>query len=421
MRIRKSNLFGTIKVPPSKSQSLRAILFASLAEGGSLIKNVLDSPDIRAMIHACELLGASVQKRGDYLEITGFGRNPKVPSDIIDAGNSGIVLRFISAILALVDGYSVITGDHSIRFNRPMQPLLDALNQLGAFAESTKRDGFAPIIIKGKMINGKVLMDGKDSQPVSSILIASSFLKGMTEIEVKNSGEKPWVQMTLDWFDLLGISYLNDNFEHYIVHGNAKISSFEYTVPCDYSSIAFPIASALITKSEVVLENVSEDSSQGDRKLIDQLVLMGAEIEFEKGGRLKVKVSDQLKGGVIDVNDFIDAVPVLAALGCYASSKLHLTNAAIARNKESDRLSSMKRELEKMGAKIEEREDALIIHPSKLKGAHLNSHNDHRIAMALSVAAMGASGETMIEGTECIQKTYPHFKLEMQKLGADIQ
>jgi len=420
MRVRKSSLSGTILVPPSKSQSLRAILFASLAEGRSLIKNVLDSPDIKAMIHACEKLGASIQKRGGDLEITGFGRNPKVPSNVIDAGNSGIVLRFISSILALVDGYSVITGDHSLRFNRPMQPLLDAINQLGAFAESTKGDGFAPIIIKGKMSSGKVLMDGKDSQPVSAILIASSFLDGKTEIQVKNPGEKPWVQMTLDWFNRLGISYSNDNFERYVTHGNAQISGFEYTIPCDYSSIAFPIVSALITKSEVVLENTSEDTSQGDRKLIDQLISMGARIEWEENS-LRVKVSDQLKGGIIDVNDFIDAVPVLAALGCYTSTKLHLTNAAIARNKESDRLSSMKRELEKMGAHIEEREDALIIHPSKLNGATLNSHKDHRIAMALACAGMGASGETSIEDTECIQKTYPHFKQEMQKLGADIQ
>src|SRR3990167_884969 len=176
IRVNLSKLAGNISAPPSKSHTLRAILFASMANGTSRIYKYLHSPDTTAMIEACQKLGAQITVTNDMLEITGVAGEISLPDDVINAGNSGQVLRFVAAIAALAKGYSVITGDHSVRFNRPIKPLLDALQDLGAFCVSTKGDGHAPVIIKGPIKPGVATLNGSDSQPVSAILIASAFM-----------------------------------------------------------------------------------------------------------------------------------------------------------------------------------------------------------------------------------------------------
>ena len=227
--IKKSTLSGSIIAPPSKSHSLRAILFASLARGKSTIHNCLQSPDTNAMVTACIQLGAKIKHYDSTVEIIGFAGKPKLPDDVIDVGNSGQVLRFVAAIAALIDGYVVITGDHSVRYNRPVQPLIDGLSCLGANCVSMKADGHAPLIIKGPTSPGTAVLNGEDSQPVSGLLISSAFMNGATTIQVTNPGEKPWVGVTLNWFDRMGIKYNNKNFEEYTIEGGSSINGFEYT------------------------------------------------------------------------------------------------------------------------------------------------------------------------------------------------
>jgi len=187
-RINASFLNGHITIPPSKSHTLRAILFASLAKGESTIYNYLHSPDTTVMINACRQLGAEIDIDVNKLHIVGTAGKPQLPANVIDAGNSGQVLRFISAIAALIPGYTILTGDHSIRTNRPIQPLLDGLQKLNVFAVSTKDDGYAPVIIKGPLQPGKTFLHGEDSQPVSGLLIAAAFSQGPTFIQVKRHG-----------------------------------------------------------------------------------------------------------------------------------------------------------------------------------------------------------------------------------------
>lgn len=280
-KISKSKLSGTIKVPSSKSHTLRAILLASMARGKSVIRDYLPSPDTLAMITACQQIGAKIQFDRGQLEIEGVAGQPKLPDDVINAGNSGQVLRFVAAITALIPGYSIFTGDRSIRYNRPMQPLLEGIKQLGGFAESSKADGHAPVIIKGRMQPGKAIIDGQDSQTVSALLMAAAFLPGETIIAVQRAGEKPWVNLTLDWFKRLGIHCTQQNFERYVLQGNAAYSGFHYTVPGDFSSAAFPIVAALITGSEIQLENMDMQDVQGDKALIPVLQQMGANIEID--------------------------------------------------------------------------------------------------------------------------------------------
>lgn len=419
-KVSPSMLSGCITASPSKSQTMRAVLFASMATGKSIIRNGLASPDVDAMIEACRKLGAEITRSENILEISGVSGKPKIPDDVIDAGNSGQVLRFVGAIAALTAGYTVITGDHSVRFNRPVKPLMEGLSHLGAECFSTKCDDHAPIIIKGPISAGSTYLDGADSQPVSALLMAAVFMPGTTEIIVKNPGEKPWVNLTLNWLDRLGVHYSNENYERLIVTGNSTILGFEYTVPGDFSSVAYPIVAALITGSEIAINNIDMNDAQGDKKIIEALCKMGAVIEvFEN--TIIVKGEGRLLGCDFDVNDYIDAVTILAVAGCYAKGTTTLTNAFIARKKESDRLSTITRELKKMGADIIETEDSLIVRGSKIKGANCISHNDHRIAMSCAVAALGAEGESIISEIDCVRKSYPSFLNDMNILGCNIE
>lgn len=410
-----STLSGTITIPPSKSHTHRALLFALMAKGTSRIQNFLDSPDSNAMIKAIEAFGASVNKSATTLEVTGVGGQLQTSKKIINAGNSGIVFRFMSALAALIPSQTVITGDYSIKTHRPIKPLLLALEQMNVDAKSING-----ITIKGPLEGGSCTLDGKDSQPISALLIASSFAPNKTEIHVNNPGEKPWIDLTLHWLDFLDLPYENRNYCHYTIPGGGTISPFEYTVPGDFSSLAFPLAAALITKSEITIENVNLLDIQGDKKLLDILIKMGANI-FSKGNTLHIKKGGPLNGCTIDINDTIDALPILAVIACYAKGETIITNGAIARQKECDRIHATATELKKMGADIKEREDGLVIRSSKLVGATLNTYQDHRMVMSLSVAALGAKGSSIICNVESAIKTYPNFKEHMETLGASIR
>ncbi|MBI3900830.1 MAG: 3-phosphoshikimate 1-carboxyvinyltransferase, partial [Chlamydiia bacterium] len=308
-----SSLRGELIVPSSKSHTLRAILFASLAKGRSEIREILPSPDTKAMIASMQLLGVNIEGDERFLRIEGIGGIPKVAEDVIQCGNSGQVFRFVGALAGLIPQYTVLTGDLSIRHNRPVLPLLDGLQQLGAFAVSCKGNGHAPIAVRGPFLTDRAVICGKDSQPVSGLLIASALAPHPIELEVKHPGEKPWIDLTLSWFQRLGIPYVNQNYCKYQMRGGAQIAGFSYTVPGDFSTAAFLIAAALITGSELTLHNLDMNDVQGDKKILFILQEMGAffQIDFcEKS--VTVLKGGQLQGIRIDVNDCIDALPILA-------------------------------------------------------------------------------------------------------------
>ena len=360
-----TKLKGHFSIPPSKSHTMRALIFASKARTSSTISNYLKAPDTHAMITALRTLGTHIDILNDTLHIT--PRPWKTPSHPINAGNSGQVYRFIKALAP----NAKIIGDASIRKRRPIKPLLDGLKQLP-----------------------NACIDGADSQPVSGLLMAMAFLNHPSALRIINPGEKPWVAMTLSWFDRLGISYKNDNFENYCMPGFASYSGFDYTVPSDATSAAYPWAYSRLSPG--LSFDKPQDPTQGDQKLFEQ---------------------NPLEGGTIDVNPFIDALPILAVLGCFAKKTLTLKNGAIARKKESDRIATITLELTKMGAHIIEHPDGITIYPSPLHGAKLSSHTDHRIAMSLIIAALNACSPSTID-TGCIQKSYPNFIQEIAKCSS---
>ena len=411
-----TKLRGNIRIPASKSHSLRAAIFALLAEGESRIHSPLRSPDADACLSACQQLGAQVTLSSDTWTIKGTGGNFKNPERTIDVGNSGITLRFIAGIAAACQGPVTIDGDDSAR-GRPMDDVCKMLEDLGAKPQSS--DGRAPLTITGPIVGGSAEFQGRDSQPVSAALLASLLCPEPVSLHVLNPGEKPWIDFTLWWFDKFGLRYQTKNYECYELPGKQALKSFELTVPADFSSAAFPLLSGLIIPGSATrLQGLDIDDPQGDKGVIEVLQSMGGHIEV--GNDIAVH-SSALRGRQIDVNPFIDAVPILAVAGCYASGTTELVNAGIARTKECDRLAVMSQELRKMGAKIREEKDRLIIEQSQLRGCELEAHHDHRVALALSVAALGAEGPSSIRGADCIATTDGEFPEDMAALGAQIR
>lgn len=423
-----NKLSGEINASPSKSQTLRAILFATLANGKSHIENILLSPDAMAMISACKQLGAMIEQNENTLKIIGTNGKLSIPDDIIDAGNSGIVLRFIASICSNLNSYAVITGDHSIRHNRPVKPLLDGLHGLGVFAESMRGDDFAPLIIKGPVLFDSTQLDGHDSQPVSGLIISSLLSNGNTEIKVNHPGEKPWLDLTLDWLDRLDLKYSRDGYDRFVIPGIQIINNFDYFVPSDLSSISFPVAAALVTNSSIVINNVDLSDPQGDKLLIDIFRQMGAKIDYhEHTKKLIVNHYDKLVGIEVDINNCIDVINILSVVACFAQGETKITGAKIARSKECDRIACISAELTRMGASLKEFDDGLSIYNSTLRPVDgLNTYNDHRMVMALFVAALGASfnnnhkNNSTILGISSISKSYPEFFDHMQAIGCDF-
>lgn len=415
-------LSGKIRIPSSKSQTLRAILFGMLADGQTEVFNALPSPDTEAMMTACRHLGAIIDHEENKIKIHGLSGKIEGAHDVIHAGNSGLIFRFMTAVAALGHQPIVITGDHSIRHQRPIQPLLRGLSQLGASAISTRNNGCAPVIVQGPILPGKVTISGEDSQPISGLLAAGAFACGPIQLHVTNPGEKPWVHLTLQWLKRLGVAFTQQDYSYFALQGCSSYKGFSYEVPGDLSSAAFPIAAALVTQSELTLENVDLTDAQGDKEVIYLLQKMGAEIEIDHvQKRITVKKGKKaLQGVKQDINDFIDSIAVLAVVGCFAEGSTHLYNAEIARKKECNRIHCLANELGKMGASITELNDGLLIHKSVLKGAEVDSHGDHRLAMALTVAGLAAKGKTVIRNVQCIAKTFPQFLESFNSLGANI-
>ncbi len=425
--VKKSTMKGEILVPPSKSQTMRSILFASISKGRSKIRNFLKTEDTLAFIEGCKKFKAKIEIKKNSLEI--FGTNRKIllkNKDKLDVKNSGIALRFFTAIYALSDRKIMISGDKSIKTNRSVKPLIDVLSTLNVDVKSINDTGFAPLQIKGPMICKDIKINGEDSQYISSMLIAFSLLNKKIKIEVTNPKEKPWVNLTLHWLNKMGVKIKNQEFKKFIIsppsrYDKKAFQGFEYTVPTDFSTILFPIAAALITKSSITLKNVVFDDFQKDQETIEIFKKLKANIFIDREKKIIKVEQSSLQGNLeIDVDRFIDSIPILAVIGCYNKGKIIIKNGLNARKKESDRISTITCELKKMQAKIKQTQDGLVVETSKLAAASLNSHKDHRIAMALSVAALGVEKPSLIEDVNCINKTYPTFKKDFKSLGCII-
>lgn len=417
LRVKKSNTSGRIKIPGSKSHTIRALFFASLAGGKSELKNPLISNDAESAIETCKALGAKIQMLENKYVIEGFNSNPSIPDNVIDVGNSGTTLRFGTVTAALGEGYTVFTGDYQIR-KRPLGALLNAINNLGAQVFSTRSNEMAPVVVKGKIKGGMTELDSVTSQYLSALLINAPLFEKDTEVKIIRLNEIPYVDITLWWLDKLGIKYENNNYKTFYLKGGQTYNPMNITIPGDFSSATFFAVQAAISGGEFVLDNLDINDPQGDKAVFSILKDMGALVKVQHQS-ITIK-GNGLKGREIDMNAIPDALPAMAVAGCFAKGETRLVNVPQARLKETDRIKVMCEQLAKMGADIKELEDGLVIKESKLKGCSVKGYDDHRIVMALSLAGLNAEGETVIDTAEAIKVTFPEYVELMSKSGANM-
>ena len=399
--VSRSKISGQVEIPGSKSHTIRAIVLASLAKGTSTIKAPLVSEDTVSCLQAASTLGAWI-KRGD---------------DTIWR-NSGTGLRLFTSIAARADFPISFDGDESLR-TRTMASLLAALQAMGAKVESA--NGKCPLSVTGPINGAEVTIEGKTSQYLSSLLFAAPLLENDTVIHVEGLNEQPYVMITLEWLDRQGIRYESEKDLSTIrISGSQQYSPFSVRIPVDFSTASFPLVAAALTGGDVQIPNLDFTDAQGDKMIFDYMRDMGVKIET-KDNITAIKGPKKLKAFDIDLNATPDALPVLAVAGACAEGTSYLRNVPQARLKETDRIFCMAAELRKMGAQVEEFHDGMAITGTKLKGSgELDSHKDHRIAMALTIAAMAAEGESVIKDAECADVTYPGFIDDFRNLGAKI-
>lgn len=415
--VERSRLSGRVRIPASKSHTIRAVAIGSLASGTSRLRNPLASADPLAAVDVYRMFGAGITL-GDEWTIEGTGGVPRLPDDVLDVRNSGTTLHISMGTAALIDGYTVFTGDDQIR-NRPSGALIDALNQTGAQAFSTRANGRPPLVIRGPMRGGTITLDGsKSSQYLTSLLINCPLAEGDTEIAVTNQCETPYVEITLRWLDEQGIRYERAGFEKFFIPGGQSYRAFDKSIPGDFSSATFFLCAAAITGSELLLLGLDMNDAQGDKAVAGMLAEMGAEItQLPDGIRIR---GGWLKGGEFDLCDTPDALPAMAVTACFAQGETRLVNVAQARAKETDRIRVMREELTKMGGHIEELPDGLVIQGTGLHAARVNGHHDHRVVMALAIAGLACDGVTQVETAESVSVTFPDFAELMRSVGATM-
>ncbi|KFM14320.1 putative 3-phosphoshikimate 1-carboxyvinyltransferase protein [Marine Group I thaumarchaeote SCGC AAA799-O18] len=416
-RVEKSEVSGTITCPSNKSYTHRAIFLASLADGKSIVKNILKSGDTDATINACKNFGVEVKETGNNITINSSGKL-KIDNVMIDAANSGTTIRFATAISALSNGKTVLSGDASLK-KRPMKPLLDALESLGAKCSSN--NGNPPISVSGKIKGGEIQIPGNiSSQFISALMITAPKLENGIILNVRdNLVSKPYLDATIIAMKKFGV-----NVETVIPYQKYNIPEQSYkpttfTVPSDFSSISLLLSAAVLVGENLTIQMSMGDMPQADEAIIDILEVMGVVITLNKN-TIKIKSPAKLTGGKFDLSNSPDLLPAIAILALKTSKPIKIFNVKHARYKETDRIKILARELSKLGIKVVEKNDGLILKNSgSLTGANLDSENDHRLFMAFCIAGMYV-GNCIVSNPESVKISYPDFIQEMKRIGCNI-
>jgi len=417
-KVEKSKITGQIICPSNKSYTHRAIFLASLAGNNSKVDNALLSADTAATIEACKKFGAVIKTQNSTI----IAEKPikldvNVPE--INTENSGTTIRIASGIASLFSNEITLTGDESLQ-KRPMQPLLDALESIGAQCDST--DGKPPIKIKGKILGGNVSIPGNlSSQFVSALLISAPLTeKGINLTIEGNLVSKPYLDATIATMRKFGVTvqtlipYKKYNITPQIY------KSATFTVPIDFSSLGLLLSAVVLNGEDVIIKGNLGDLPQGDEIFLDILEQLGVSVTINDD-EIKIKSPEKLNGGKFDLSNSPDLLPPLAILALKTTSPIEITNVKHARLKETDRIAIISREMVKLGIKVQEKEDGLVLESTgERKGAELISENDHRLFMAFCIAGMYI-GNCTVTDPESVNVSYPNFVEEMNRIGAKLE
>ena len=407
-------LRGTVRVPGDKGISHRALLFGALAEGRSRVAGLAGGDDVRRTRRAVRALGVRVTGSGTTATVTGLGVDGLTePAGVIDCGNSGTSMRLLAGLLAGRPFLTVLTGDASL-VTRPMGRVADPLRAMGAHVDGRAEGTLAPLVIRGGALAGTTQsLAVASAQVKTAIVLAGLQAEGITRVTEPAPSRDHTERMLVAF----GVPVERNGLSASVT-GGTPLHATTVTVPGDASSAAFLVVAALVRPdSEVRLEGVLLSPTR--TAFVEVLRAMGGRVETELHetepepvGTI-VACSSTLRGTRVDpdlVPSLIDEVPALAVAGAFASGELEITGASELRYKESDRIAALASGLQALGVPVRELPDGLVVTGgAQLHGASVDSHDDHRIAMALAVAALGATGPTEIARGECVSVSFPEF------------
>ena len=425
IKIKPGNLKGTIEIPPSKSYSHRAVIAAALAENGkkSKIDNLKFSVDITTTTDIMENWGAEIERFESALEIIGNGGKVAPRDKYVQCNESGSTIRFLIPVGITRENELIFDGKGKL-VDRPLDSYYKIFKEQGLKYETT--GGKLPLTVNGKLKPGNYEIDGNiSSQFITGLLYALPLLDGDSKLTInKNLESKGYVDLTLEILKLAGIEIVNNDYKSFDIRGNQTYKPFNYTIEGDYSQVAFWIVAGIISANrdnEVKCFHVNKNSLQGDREIIEIVTRMGANLEIFDDYVI-VKPS-KTKGTVIDISQCPDIGPILTVLAALSEGETRIINGERLRIKESDRITSIKTELNKLGGNVAEEGDSLIIQGVEgfRGGVTVNAWNDHRIAMSLAVASTRCEKEIILEEAESVRKSYPHFWDDFVKMGGEIE
>ena len=407
-----SKIFGKIKAPASKSVTQRAIAAALLAEGESTIVNPSYCDDALAAMSIASGLGAKVRPNPGELKIIG---TTGLKEQKLNCGESGLAIRMFSPIASLFSDEIKLTGSGTLKA-RPMSMIQDALTQFGVKCESN--NGLLPITIQGPLKGGKCTIDGSlSSQILTGLMMALPLAEEDSEIEVVALRSKPYIDMTLKVINDFGVNINRVGYNLFKIQGGQHFKAQTYTVESDWSGSAFLLVAGAIM-GKVIITDLNPVSQQGDKAIITALDKAGASLNISNNS---IEVSkDRLKAFEFDATDTPDLFPPLVALASYCKGTSAIRGVKRLINKESDRCQALLEEFTKLGVKVEIVDDYMLVSGATIKGGDVVSHDDHRIAMALAVAALGAEDKVTIKDAHCVSKSYPNFFDDLRSLCTDL-
>ena len=412
-------LAAVVQVPGSKSITNRAAPIAALASGTSTLSGCLESDDTEAMREALRALGVPIDVRGDTWTVRGCNGVLHAPQTPLDARASGTTARFLCAAATLADAPVVIDGAPRMR-ERPIDDLVSCLRALGAELEILGVNGCPPVRVHGGGLRGgRAPIDARrSSQFVSAVLLAAPYAREDVVLDPIDGMlvSTPYVDLTLQVMGAFGADAA------WIPHGSLRVAkghpyaARNYAIEPDASAAAYPFCAAAIAGGSVRVEGVRSDSLQADWKLLDVLAEMGCTVERDATSvTVRRPEGAPLSGLEVDMNEFPDAVLALAVVALFAQGPTRIENVANLRIKETDRLAALERELGKLGARAETGPDWLSIEPGPLRGAAIDTYDDHRMAMAFALVGLRVPG-VVIREPRCVAKTWPDYFSALERL-----
>jgi 3-phosphoshikimate 1-carboxyvinyltransferase len=411
---RTGPIYATVRAPPSKSYTHRALILAGLSNGISKIVGQLDADDTRITARALSALGVRILWEDNLITVNGTG-GKLIASDLpIDIGDSGTSMRLLTAVCLLAQGEVTLTGSARMQ-ERPIGPLVEALNVAGASIRYIKTPGCPPLVITGILKGSDISIDGSiSSQFISSLLIASPYAESDTRIILsKPAVSKPYIDITTDMMAKFGIPVSHPGPLVWSIPSHKKYLPTTYTIEGDYSSASYWFALAAISGGEVTVEGLNPKSVQGDRRLLDILSDMGCTISWSRCaadgcGAVTVSRTKALTGIDVDMSDCPDVVQTLAMVAALADTKTRITGIHHLRVKESDRIAAICDGLTTLGLSVSATDDEIIINPGTLHAGVIHPNRDHRTAMSFAILGSVVGGITILDAG-CVTKSYPEF------------